>query len=54
MFIDIHAHAYRYAMGVFMRFQTAEELIAAYDKLDIEKGAILPIGKSGDLPSPIK
>ena len=48
MFIDIHAHAYRVKpfpkpWNVDRNFCTAEELIARYDELGIEKGAVLPI-----------
>ena len=42
MFIDIHCHAYRKRPPIY-GFQTAEEVIELYDRLDIEKGAILPI-----------
>jgi len=44
LFIDIHAHAYRLqppAMPV--QFCTAQELLARYDELGIERGAVLPI-----------
>ncbi|MBE5869306.1 MAG: hypothetical protein E7293_10210 [Lachnospiraceae bacterium] len=43
MFIDIHAHAYRKPVPFVVRFCTAEELIARYDELGIERGALLPI-----------
>lgn len=43
MFIDIHAHAYRYPCDVQQRFHTAEELIAAWDRYGIDKGCVLPI-----------
>lgn len=41
-FIDIHSHAYRKPVPPY-RFCTAEELIAMYDELGIEKGVLLPI-----------
>ncbi|MGI6209466.1 MAG: amidohydrolase family protein [Anaerolineae bacterium] len=44
MFIDIHAHAYRKAPPPMpVRFCTAEEVIARYDEVGIERGAVLPI-----------
>ncbi len=43
MFIDIHAHAYRMKVPGFFNFCTAEELLARYDELGIEKGVLLPI-----------
>ena len=43
MFIDIHAHVQRYPERVIQRFPTADELVALYDKLGIEKGVILPV-----------
>ncbi len=43
MFIDIHAHAYRMKVPGFVNFCTAEELLARYDELGIEKGVLLPI-----------
>ena len=54
MFIDIHAHAYRKdcppADGR-TTFSTPEQVIARYDELGIEKGAILPlIGPEEYLP----
>ncbi len=42
MFIDIHAHAYKYPMPV-LRFHTPEELLVEYDKYGIEKGVLLPV-----------
>jgi hypothetical protein len=45
-FIDIHAHAYRvkpYHDVYVPPFCTAEELIAAYKRLGIAKGVLLPI-----------
>lgn len=42
MFIDIHAHAYR-KKDPLMHWNSPEELIETYDKLDIEKGAVLPV-----------
>ncbi|NUQ01205.1 MAG: amidohydrolase family protein [Armatimonadetes bacterium] len=42
MFIDIHCHAYR-INSPFMRFCTAEEVIARYDEMGIERGVLLPI-----------
>jgi len=43
MFIDIHAHAYRIKAPVSPPFCTAEELIAEYDRLGIDKGVVMPI-----------
>ena len=43
MFIDIHAHAYRKPIPFVVQFCTAEQLIARYDEVGIEKGALLPI-----------
>ena len=43
MFIDIHAHAYRYPCDIQQRFHTAEELIATWDRYGIDKGCVLPI-----------
>lgn len=43
MFIDIHAHAYRKTPPFVCRFCTAEQLIARYDEVGIEKGVLLPI-----------
>ena len=43
MFIDIHAHAYRYRPVFGCGFCTAEELIAEYDKLGISMGVVQPI-----------
>jgi predicted TIM-barrel fold metal-dependent hydrolase len=42
LFIDIHCHAYRKLPPIYS-FQTAEQVIEVYDRLGIEKGAILPI-----------
>jgi predicted TIM-barrel fold metal-dependent hydrolase len=42
MFIDIHCHAYRKLPPVYS-FSTAEQVIEVYDRLGIEKGALLPI-----------
>ena len=47
--IDIHAHVTRYpefspvCPGTGLRFPSAEELIEIYDKLNIERGVLLPI-----------
>lgn len=46
LFIDIHAHAYRikpYHDAFVPPFCTAEELVAAYKRLGIAKGVVLPI-----------
>jgi len=46
MFIDIHAHAYRYQYpvpGGDMLFVTPEELLPLHDELRIEKAVLLPI-----------
>jgi len=42
MFIDIHAHAYRKAPYGWS-ICNAEQLLASYDKMGIDMGAILPI-----------
>jgi uncharacterized protein len=43
MFIDIHAHAYRKHPPLLVQFCTAEQVLARYDAVGIEKGALLPI-----------
>ena len=43
MFIDIHAHAYREVRNHPNRFVTAEELLAAYDRIGVERGVLLPL-----------
>jgi uncharacterized protein len=47
MFIDIHAHAYRKPVLLpdpfIVRFCTAEEVIARYDQVGIERGCLLPV-----------
>lgn len=44
MFIDIHAHCYRLKTPPFVcNFCTPDELIARYDKMGVEMGAVLPI-----------
>ena len=46
MFIDIHAHAYLFdypPQDGSTQFCTAEEVIARYDELGIEKGVLLPL-----------
>jgi len=47
MFIDIHAHAYRKPVCLpapfVVQFCTAEEVIARYDQVGIEKGVLLPV-----------
>ena len=46
MFIDIHTHAYRDPgppRNGKQRFCRAEQLIARFDELDIERGVVLPI-----------
>lgn len=44
MFIDIHAHAYRLQPPPWpVSFCTTEQLIARYDEVGIERGAVLPI-----------
>ena len=43
VFIDIHAHAYWKHPPIPVRFATPEEVLARYDELGIEKGALLPI-----------
>jgi len=44
LFIDIHAHAYRRQPPPMpVQFCTAQELLARYDELGIERGAVLPI-----------
>jgi hypothetical protein len=43
MFIDIHGHAYRKACPFPNRFCTAEELLAAWDDIGVERGVVLPL-----------
>ncbi len=43
MFIDIHAHAYRYPVPFVTKFCSPEELLKRFDELQIEKGVLLPI-----------
>lgn len=42
MFIDCHCHAYRKPTPVYT-FCTAEQVLEVFDRLGIEKGALLPI-----------
>jgi len=42
MFIDIHCHAYRKPTPIYT-FHTAEQVLARYDEVGIEKGILLPI-----------
>jgi predicted TIM-barrel fold metal-dependent hydrolase len=42
VFIDIHCHAYRIPPPVYS-FCTPEQVLEVYDRLGIEKGALLPI-----------
>ncbi len=42
LFIDIHCHAYRKLPPMYS-FSTPEQVLEVYDRLEIEKGAILPI-----------
>lgn len=43
MFIDIHAHAYRYPQKFVCQFCSAEQLIERYDELGIAMGVVQPI-----------
>ncbi|MBI4027520.1 MAG: amidohydrolase [Verrucomicrobia bacterium] len=43
MFIDIHTHAYRKPIPFPVQFCTAEQVIALYDRMGIERGVLLPI-----------
>jgi uncharacterized protein len=46
MFIDIHCHAYRKTQPTVtleVSFATAEQIIARYDELDIDKGVLMPV-----------
>lgn len=43
MFIDIHAHAYRFPQKFVCNFCSAEQLIARWDELGIAKGVVMPI-----------
>ena len=43
MFIDIHAHAYRFKPVFGCGFCTAEQLVEEYDKLGINMGVVQPI-----------
>jgi len=42
MFVDIHCHAYRIPAPMYS-FSTPEQVLEVYDRLGIEKGALLPI-----------
>ena len=42
-FIDIHAHAYRIPVPFVVQFPSPAELIARYDRENIETGFVLPI-----------
>ena len=46
MFIDIHAHAYRFPLPFVVRFPGEDELLARYDECGIEKGFLLPVVNS--------
>lgn len=46
MFVDIHAHAYRFPTPFVVRFPNAEELLARYDEDGIEMGFLLPVVNS--------
>ncbi|MBE6957133.1 MAG: amidohydrolase [Ruminococcaceae bacterium] len=46
MFIDIHAHCYKKRVPYFMSWHQPEELIADFDRLDIERGCLLPVVSS--------
>ncbi len=43
MFIDMHAHAYRFPQRFVCRFCSAEQLIVRWDELGIAKGVVMPI-----------
>ncbi len=43
MFIDIHCHAYRKPIPFVVQFCTAEQVIQLYDRMEIERGILLPI-----------
>ena len=43
MFIDIHAHAYRFQQPFGCPFSTAEQLVKRFDELGIAKGVVQPI-----------
>ena len=43
MFIDIHAHAYRFPQKFVCEFCSAEQLLERWDELGISKGVVLPI-----------
>lgn len=43
MFIDIHAHAYRFPQKFVCGFCSAEQLVKRFDELGIAKGVVQPI-----------
>ncbi len=43
MFLDIHCHAYRKCPPFVTPFPTPEQVLAAWDELGIERGALLPV-----------
>lgn len=43
MFIDIHAHAYRFTQKFVCHFCSAEQLVKRFDELGIAKGVVQPI-----------
>ena len=57
--IDVHAHAVAFPElyppfnGTEYRFLGAEELLELYDRLNIERGILLPIAACEGMPSPI-
>ena len=46
MFVDIHAHAYRFPTPFVVRFPNADELLARYDECGIVMGCLLPVVNS--------
>lgn len=46
MFVDIHAHAYRFPNPFVVRFPDADELLSRYDECGIEMGCLLPVVNS--------
>ena len=43
MFIDMHCHAYRKPIPFVTQFCTAEQVIELYDRMQIERGVLLPV-----------
>lgn len=46
MFIDIHAHVYRYPVPFVVRFPNVSEMLERYDKCGVRKACLLPVVNS--------